>query len=237
MKYFYTLYIWTVGVFLFVVIAFITILALQFIRPQKYSPVFKLMMRFLLRVMFIRVKITGKERLKNKTTYLYMPNHTSFIDAILLTAFLPEYTIAIEEERNLRYPIYGWLSKWHGNIPINRRSIIGSKKSFAIAEEKLINNQNLIIFPEGGRTINGKLKPFKKLLFRTANRAGRPIIPVGLKGVYEMSRKGSIWIHPKKIMLNFGAEISADEVKNMGIDELMDKTRVNLLDALELDDY
>lgn len=233
MKYIYTLYVWTVGILTFIIIALFSLLAMQFIKPKKFTPFFRKMMQFLLFVLLIKVKVNGKEKIRENETYLFMPNHVSFIDAVILTAFLPNHTIAIEEKRNFSYPIYGWLNKVYGNIPIDRKSIMSSKRSFELAGKKLKFGQNLIIFPEGGRTLNGKLKPFKKLLFKTAHEAGRPIIPIGLNGIFEMNKKGSMLMSPRKITMNYGNEISVEEVQNLEPEALMLKTREKLLDLLD----
>ena len=233
MKYIYTFYAWTVGIFFFIIIALISIVAIKIISPEKYTPIFRLMMQFLLFVLFIRVEVNGKEHIKQDKTYLYMPNHVSFLDAVVLTAFLPKHTIAIEEKRNLSYPVYGWLNSVYGNIPIDRKSIMGSRRSFEIAREKLEKGQNLIIFPEGGRTLTGKLKPFKKMLFKTAHEAGQPIIPIGMNGIYEMNKKGSSLIYPHKVILNFGNEIPSEIVQKLKPEQLMPKVREGLLKLLE----
>lgn len=233
MKYIYTFYIWTVAALTFAVIALISVPAMELIGAKRYAPFFRGSMRFLLRLAFVRLKVNNIENIQKGRTYLYMPNHVSILDAVILTAILPAHTVAVEEKRNFSFPVYGWINSRWGNIPIDRQSVMSSVRSFKVAEEALRNGQNMIIFPEGGRTLNGKLKPFKKLLFRTAQQAGQAIMPVALNGVFEVNKKGSIWMTPHKITVNFGKEIPAETVQASKADELSEKTRECLLTLLD----
>lgn len=233
MKYIYTFYIWTVGLLVFLFFAIISIAGMKLVGAKKYFPVFRRLMQLWLSIIFIKPRINGKENFEKGTTYLYMPNHVSIFDAYILTAILPTHTIAIEEKKNFSYPVYGWLHKLYGNIPIDRKNIMRSRHSFKIATDKLKNGQNMIIFPEGGRTINGKLKPFKSLLFLTAHQAGQAIMPIGMNGIYELNKKGSFWMKPSKITINFGKVIPAELVSEMDVEALKKEVRSRLLDLLE----
>lgn len=233
MKYIYTIYAWIVGAIVFTFISAVSSLILQFVKPKKYTPIFRAMMKFLLFALLIRVKVTGLEKIRDIDNYLYMPNHTSFLDPILLTAFFPKYTVAIEEKRNFSYPVYGWIIKAYGNISINRKSVMGSKRTFDEVRDRLKSSRNIVVFPEGGRTVTGKVKPFKKLLFRTAKEAEIPIMPVGMNGVFELNHKSSIWLSPSKITINFGDEITSEFIKESTIEDLSAKTRESILSLLD----
>ncbi len=233
MKYLYAAYVWIFGVAVFMIIATISIIGIVVTSPRIFSPVFKFLLRILIKLMFIRVEITGKEKYDKTKTYLIMPNHVSFMDAVFLSAYLPSHTIAIEEKSHFKWPFYGWLTFLHGNVPINRTSIIGSKKSFELGLKKLESGINLIIFPEGGRTVNGKMRPFKKLPFMMAQQSTKDIMPIGMEGIYEMNNKNSYLIKPIKIRFSFGDPIPNATVIALENEELVSTTRSRILEMLD----
>ncbi len=233
MKYIYTFYIWTFGILLFVIIAIVSILILTFIPAKKFSPVFKLFIRFLVKAMLIRVDVNGFENFSENKSCIIMGNHVSFLDVAFLAAFTPYYSIGIEESKHFTWPIFGKLVQKHGNIPINRGSVLGSKKTYGIAEKKLNDWAHLIIFPEGGRTDSGKLKPFKTLPFMLAKNAGCEIIPLGINGIFEMNNKNSFLMKPVKITMQYGKPISEKTVASLGTRELLEHTRSKIVELLD----
>jgi len=162
-----------------------------------------------------------------------MANHGSFLDALLLTAFTPFYTIGIEEKSHFKWPVFGVLIRKHGNLPIDRGSVLSSKRTFELAEQKLNDRAHLIVFPEGSRTDTGKLKPFKKFPFMLAKNSKCQIIPLGINGVYEMNNKNSYFINPVKIRMQYGKPISVETVNSLTIQELLDHTRSKLVELLD----
>jgi len=80
----------------------------------------------------------------------------------------------------------------------------------------------MIILPEGHRTMDGQIKPFKKLPFMLAKQTDISIIPIGLSGMYQLKRKGNWIITPTKIKISFGLEITKEQVQDLSIPELRD---------------
>lgn len=233
MKYIYTFYIWTVGILLFVIIASFSILILKFIPAKKFSPIFKSLTRFLVKALLIRVEVSGLDNFTKEDSCIIMSNHVSFLDAPLLTAFTPFYSIGIEDQTHFNWPIFGTLIRMHGNLSINRGSVVGSRKTYEIAQQKLNDWAHLIIFPEGGRTDDGKLKPLKKLPFMLAKNANCEIIPLAINGIYEMNNKNSFLMNPIKIRMQYGKPISSETVEILTINELLEHTRTKMTELLD----
>ncbi len=232
MKYFIAIYQWLVGgslFFLFLVLSFL----MNFIFPHRVmDPFVKWMLRNILRLIFIRVKTEGTEHLQKGKSYLYLPNHVSFLDIPLFGGFLPGFLRGLEADRQHKWPVYGWAMKRLGNITIDRSSARSSMTSLNKAAEYLNDNCSILLFPEGGRTSDGQLRPFKKLPFLMAKQAKAEIVPVAMIGMFEINNKNSMWVHPGTITLVFGEPISAETIETLDVVELRDHVKTQLVTML-----
>ncbi len=189
----------------------------------------------ILRAVFIRTKIIFEEPIDKSKAYIYMPNHVSMLDVLLAAAYLPTDTNAIEAHTHLKWPIYGKIMRIFGQIPINRKNVRASIRSFEVAKERLKNNRSIIVFPEGTRSKDGIMRQFKKLPFKFAKDAGFTVVPVGFIGVEKILPKDSMWLHPAKIKIVYGKQISSNEISKLSVDELSAKVRSEI--ERILDDY
>src|SRR4030042_3876317 len=165
MKYLISIYMWTVGG-LYVGFVMIGLGLLSYIiSERKLDPLLKRMLKLLFRLLFIKVRVEGKERLENIKTAIFMCNHVSIFDNLLLGAYIPSYFRGIEADRQFKWFLYGWFVKRLKNIPINRESVHESIQSMHKAAERLKQGTSIAIMPEGHRTRDGKIGPFKKLPF------------------------------------------------------------------------
>ena len=98
-------------------------------------------------------------------------------------------------------------------------------KSLKIAEKELKKGQSILLLPEGHRTLDGKLRPFKKLPFHLAKEAGAPIIPIGTSGLFDLKHKGSWLIRPHPIRIRFGEPIPLDKIQSLSLEELSDHVK------------
>jgi 1-acyl-sn-glycerol-3-phosphate acyltransferase len=232
-RYIYTGYAWLVGGTIFIVIALTGIVGMTITTPQKFNPVFKAMLKFMFAAIFIRVKVILPKNFDKSKAYLYMPNHVSLLDSPLMAAFLPHYISALEAEEHFSWPLYGLLAKKYQNIPINRKSVPDSLKSIGIAKQKLKSGISIVVFPEGGRTMTGKLGKFKKLPFYLAQDAGVSIIPVGVSGIFDINHKGTILLYPGKILMKFNEPVEIDYIKNTQVDILMKDIKEQIQSLIE----
>ncbi|MBN1893272.1 1-acyl-sn-glycerol-3-phosphate acyltransferase, partial [bacterium] len=143
----------------------------------------------------------------------------------LVAAAIPVFVRGIEATRQFKWPFYGWVVRRLGNIPIERENIHGAIKAIHRAEEKLKSGVSMVVMPEGHRTRDGRMQPFKKLPFFLAKQAGVPIAPMGLSGLYELKRLGSWMIRPAPVRVRFGDPIPAETVRSLSEVELMNLTR------------
>ncbi len=232
-RYLYTAYAWLIGGLVFVIIAVTGIIAMSITTPQKFNKIFKAMLKFMFAVIFIRVKTVLPKGFDKNKAYVYMPNHVSLLDSPLMAAYLPQYISALEAKEHFSWPLYGLLAKKYQNIPINRKSVPESLKSVGIAKQKLKDGISIIVFPEGSRTMTGKLGRFKKLPFHLAQDAGVSIIPVGVSGIFDINHKGTLLLWPGKILMKFGEPIDIEHIKNTEVPQLMEEVKEQIQNLIE----
>jgi len=220
MKVLISIGIWIAGMCYFVICLLLT-LAFTYLFPERlYDPWIKKMMRFLFVIIGTKVETEGLQNVKSDTTYLFMANHVSLFDLFVLGGFIPGIVRGVEAHNHHNWPLYGWVSRRLGNIPIERESVHHSHASFRRTLHLINHGRSMIILPEGHRTLDGQMKPFKKLPFMLAKQTGIPIIPIGLSGMYQLKRKGNWIITPTKIKISFGREITKEQISDLSIPEL-----------------
>ena len=216
----FSLYRWIVGILYVGLICAIIITCSLILAPAAYDPFFKASMRFLFKLLFIPVRVTGAERVRPGRPVLFMANHVSIFDSPLLGGFLPGRVRGVEWAPHFRWPLFGVLLRRVGNIPIDRDDVFSSMKSMRKAQRRLLTGGSLAIMPEAHRTLDGNLRHFKRLPFHMAHTAGVDIVPVGTSGLYGLNNKNSWKIHSALIRVAIGEPITAEEAGGHTVDEL-----------------
>lgn len=203
------------------------LIALWFIFvPEKYKvPTCVFFFRLIVLCFLVRVRVEGKEKLEQGRGYLYMANHATFLDLILLSGYLPGDKRGFEAAHHFSWPLWGFTMKRGGMIPIDRTNPRASMKSIQQAVPLLQRGVSVLILPEGTRTITGRMGEFKKLPFKLAKMAEAPIAPVGLIGTFRFKKKTSRLLRPGTVTIRFGDPIPAETVVDSDLPTLRDRTR------------
>lgn len=180
-----------------------------------------------------KVEVEGLENLDPETNYLFMANHVSLFDMPLLGGFLPGIVRGVEAHSHDRWPLYGWVMRRLGNVPIERESIHGSVASFRKTLLYLNNGRSMVLLPEGHRTLNGEISPFKKLPFLLAKQIDKGIVPVGLSGLYGLKQKETWIIRPTTLKICFGKVITREEIDHLSILDLREYVRNEIIKLVE----
>ncbi len=220
MKYLVSLYVWFVGGLYFVCLCFIVIFLTFFLKPETIDPFLKKSFKLLFKIIFIKVRVEGAENVDPNQTYLFMSNHVSLFDIPLLAAYIPTFVRAVEALRQFKWPVYGWAIRRLGNIPIDRKNIHASIRSMKKTEQILKSGKSIVILPEGHRSLDGELSPFKKLPFHLAKQAKVPIIPMGLSGLFQLKSRDSFVIRPRPITILFGRPVLPEEIEKLSKEDL-----------------
>jgi len=138
-------------------------------------------------------EIVGLDHLpKGGNNCLYVPNHTSFLDILTLTGFLPRATKYVSKAEILKIPLVGWPMRLAGHIALKTSSRRSQLSAFKDTVQSLKDGNSFITFPEGTRSEDGRLRPFKRGPFKMAIQAGVPIVPITICGLARWYPKGTL---------------------------------------------
>lgn len=178
--------------------------------------------RNLARMCGVRIRIRGAEQLGNEP-YVFAPNHQSHFDIVALLGYLPGNNRFAAKVDLFREPVLGLVLRRMGMIPIDRDDRPNAIDRMNRASAAGVS---AIVFPEGTRSEDGRLLPFKKGAFVTAIRAGVPIVPVVCKGTHEVMPKGArLSILPGEVEIVVLSPIPTRGLTYEDRDDLMQRVR------------
>ena len=178
----------------------------------------------------VRWKLIGLEQLPMTSNYIFMSNHVSNLDPPLLIPLLPRRVTVMVKKELFKLPILGRAMRMADFVPIdrsNRDAAIGSVREAATIVRKGLD---LVVFPEGTRSPDGRLLPFKKGSFYLAMDTGVPIVPVTILGTEKLLPKGSALARHGKVSIVFHSPIDPKGFTDR--DELVEAVRASVASAL-----
>ena len=235
MKYIVSVAAWTSGLLALPVACVVMRVIGPRLSPARVSSLGRGLMRIVLKAFWVRSRVEGLDRLDPGRPYLFMANHASLVDFFLLGAYLPGTIRGIEAAEHFSWPFWAWFLKGAGMIPIDRSNPRASLRAIKQAAEYLRKGISILILPEGTRSLNGRLLPFKKLPFRLARMGGAAIVPVGLVGTFRVKPKTTWLFRPGLVTIRFGEPIPAEEVARLDEEALAALTRRRIAALAELD--
>jgi 1-acyl-sn-glycerol-3-phosphate acyltransferase len=192
-------------------------------------------MRVSRRVLGIVVEVSGLERFDPRTPHIFMPNHASFMDGPLVMMLIPGTARVILKKSILRLPVLGLGMRHVGFVPVDRKGAEGGKKSIARAAA-LVHERgySFLIFPEGTRSRDGRLQPFRRGGFFLALESGASIVPVTIRGTFELMPKGQWYARRGKVSVAFHepAPVAGSTPETMA--GLMENVRQAILSGMEM---
>ena len=164
--------------------------------------------RLIMKTILSPIKVTGLDRIDTSKPHVYAVNHASALDIPIVYVNLPfQFRIAFKKEL-LSYPVVGWQLKRSGQICIDQQNPAHSISSIRAALKGLKAGWPLVIFPEGGRTPDGEIKPFLPGAFFLALKAQVDVVPVALVGTYELLPMNTYHIKSRPLEMRVGEPIS-----------------------------
>jgi 1-acyl-sn-glycerol-3-phosphate acyltransferase len=162
----------------------------------------------IMKTIFSPVKVTGLEKIDTSKPHVYAVNHASAMDIPFLYVYLPfQFRIVFKKEL-LSYPVVGWQLKRSGQVCIDQQKPTNSIAAIRSAVKSLKAGMPLVIFPEGGRTPDGEIKPFLPGALFLAIKAQVDIVPVALIGSYELLPMDTYHIKCRPLEMRVGEPIS-----------------------------
>ncbi|XP_031248055.1 1-acyl-sn-glycerol-3-phosphate acyltransferase-like [Pistacia vera] len=180
--------------------------------------------RLLMWILGNPIKIEGTEFSNERA--IYISNHASPIDIFLIMWLTPTGTVGIAKKEIIWYPLFGQLYVLAKHIRIDRSNPSAAIKSMKEAARAVVENKlSLIIFPEGTRSKNGRLLPFKKGFIHLALQSRLPIVPMVLTGTHRAWRNGSLHVRPTPITVKYLPRISTTDWTANKVDDYMTMLR------------
>jgi 1-acyl-sn-glycerol-3-phosphate acyltransferase len=162
----------------------------------------------------VRVIIEGADKLQTQTGYIYCANHLSQFDIFSFQGYFPLSFRWLAKEELFKVPFLGRAMANAGAIAINRSHGREAVKSLQQAAERIKAGTSILIFPEGTRSPDGMLQPFKGGAMLLAIKAGVPIVPVAFVGSYAVLPKRAFFPRPGTITIKVGDPVSVSGSSN-----------------------
>jgi 1-acyl-sn-glycerol-3-phosphate acyltransferase len=181
----------------------------------------------------LRVNVKGLSNIDPSQSYVYMSNHQSNFDIPVLLAQLPVQFRWLAKAELFKIPLFGRAMRGAGYVKIDRFNRESAFKSIDEAAEKMKNGVSVMIFPEGTRSRDGRIQPFKKGGFVMAVDVGVPIVPIILQGTWKIMEKGSLRINSGDVVLNIEKPIVTTHYTRENKDDLIETVHNVICDGFE----
>jgi 1-acyl-sn-glycerol-3-phosphate acyltransferase len=174
----------------------------------------------------IKVKVFGKENIKDGESYIIVSNHQSHMDIPTVIAYIPTAIRIISKKELFKIPVFGWGMRAAGILEIDRSNRKQAIETLKKAEEIIQQNHlSILAFPEGTRSPNGKIHAFKKGPFVLAINSQYPILPVSISGTRKILPKKKLRINSGKVKVQIHAPISTSKMTLINRNKLVEQTQ------------
>lgn len=211
--------------YFFPVCAFLVFLGV-FIDPRKNDGAQRMLCRVTAKLAGVKLRVRHAAGYDPGRTCFLVSNHVNLFDPFVLYASIPQFFRGLELESHFHIPVYGWMMKRFGNVPVpNDHSPTELKRMWRMTRAALDSGVSLVAFPEGARTLDGRVRPFKDGVFRMAVQFGTPIVPVSMVGAFEFNRKTSWMLRPGQVDVYLHDMIETKGLRKEDVAELRERVQ------------
>jgi 1-acyl-sn-glycerol-3-phosphate acyltransferase len=188
---------------------------------------------FITRIVGTKLINPDSQKLKNSGPAIYVTNHTSALDIFISMAICPYGGCGVGKKEVVKIPFFGWAYWLSGHLVIdrgNREKAVASMNQLS----KFVNDKKLSIWiwPEGTRSMDGKLIPFKKGFVHLALATGLPIVPVVLHGAHKRWPAKTMQFYPGEVKVEVLDPIDTKDWNKDGIEEHVNQVKSVMSEAL-----
>jgi len=227
---------WTVSFLWMGILAVVTIIILPLVPYRKsHSWVAAPGFVWCVRMTLSQLKVSYHPEFDPKRLSVFCQNHVNFLDPHIASAAIPHAFCGLMNAWQFYIPFYGWLMKVSKGIPVHRgkdRNVL--QEITEIAKDRLIQGFSILVFPEAHRTRDGKVQKFRRGVFFMARDAGYPIVPIVVRGSYDVNRKGTLLFRPGKITVFVGQQIETQGLTDEQITILTEKVQNMMAEFVDL---
>ena len=228
----FSIILWPIGAIIFLIGTIVYSVSIVFFSPNKLHPLARVLARIFMLFGGQWFRVKGIAPDPKNGPYLYMINHASLFDAMMVVASIRHYFTGVGKVEQFSYPIWGYLAKQYGVIPIVRQQLGQAINSLVKVEEAIRKGVSIMLAPEGTRTLTGQLGTFKKGPFHVAINTGVTIIPMGLLGAYSAKSKSDWRIQPGILTTVFGDPITNKDYENLSLEELQELVKKKISELI-----
>lgn len=180
---------------------------------------------------FIRVKVKGRQYLDANQSYVFVANHQGAFDIWAILGYLNHNFKWLMKKSLEKIPLVGFACRKAGYVFVDDSSIHGIKATIEESEKRLKNGMSVVIFPEGSRTWDGRLIPFKRGAFMLAGEFKLPVVPITIDGSFRAMPRTTYNVTPGRITLTIHKPIWPGE-RGFNTKKLMAECRTAIASAL-----
>lgn len=168
--------------------------------------------RSVIRLLLLPIKVTGRENVDPKQSYVFVANHQSFLDVFAVYGWLPNNFKWLMKKEIRRVPFVGTACAVAGHIFVDRSNPRAALQSMEKVKKELVDGISTVIFPEGTRTKTGEIGRFKQGAFKIAMDMELPVVPITLNGFYKAMPSGQPFANPfSHLSLHIGKPIDISQ--------------------------
>ena len=181
----------------------------------------RLWSRLILWTSRVRVNVSGTENLKSGVPYVLCVNHQSHMDIPILLVALPIQFRFAAKKQLFRIPFLGWHLRRSGHVPIDRENPRAAVRSLVQAAEAIRKASSIVIFPEGGTSLDGAIKPFKGGGFMLATKSAADVVPVTIRGSRAILKPKTYHVRGGVVDVTIGRSIPSSHRSTSELAELV----------------
>lgn len=180
---------------------------------------------------FVKVTVTGRENINKGTSYVFVANHQGAYDIFAIYGFLNHNFRWMMKKSLEKIPLVGYSCRKAGHIYVDNRTPSGIRQTMDDAERQLSRGMSVVVFPEGSRTLDGRVHAFKRGAYTLAVEFGLPVVPVTIDGAYKVMPRRAKLPRPGHIILTIHKPITAS-ASGHDLSQLMTESRNTILSSL-----
>jgi len=232
---FRTIFVWFCIVIATLVLGMFTFVSYLFDRKGRAGHYFaRLWGKIALLANRVKVRVEGMEHLNGKGPYIFMSNHQGYYDIFTLLSHLPYQFKWLAKKELFSVPFLGWTMAAVGYISIDRGGTRNTVEAMNEAAQKIREGMSVVIFPEGSRSPDGSIQPFKKGGFTLAIKSKVPIVPIAISGSRDIMPKDRLTATAGEIRMFVGHPIEIQHYSLKDREPLMRKVREVITEKFEV---
>jgi 1-acyl-sn-glycerol-3-phosphate acyltransferase len=186
------------------------------------------------KILGIRIEVSGVEKVGKRSAHVFMANHLSFLDGPMLFMLIPRPLRVILKKEVFRIPVIGQGMRYVGFVPVDRKHSRGGKKSIDKAAGQMREKgHSFLIFPEGTRSRDGRIQAFRRGGFFLALESQAPIVPISIRGTYELMPRGSLFAKKGRVFVQFHSPVPVESYNAKNMQVLIEKVKGIIESGLE----